>query len=386
VADGQWYCHLFAREQPDLNWDNEEVRQYFLETLRFWADRGVDGFRVDVAHALAKDLSPPLRSQPNLDLQLPLDGSDPLYDREEVHEIYRTWRKVFDEYEPPKMAVAETWYPTNSRSYLYARPSELGQIFDFSLLKAEWSRGQFLDVIQRSIRDHASVGGGLTWVLSSHDVPRHPSRYALPPGTHPDSWLRSHGTHPVIDPVTAQRRGRAATLMMLALPGSAYLYQGEELGLLEVAELREDQLRDPVWDRTGHQIKGRDGSRVPLPWTRAGTSFGFGDNGAWLEQPDWFSDYSVEAQDGDTASTLTLYRRALAIRRVLNSDDLTVTWLDADDPDVLHFARADGWEAVVNFSSSPKPLPHGNVILSSRPLSSREIPGESTVWLAAVAP
>ncbi len=148
LPDGQWYLHLFAREQPDLNWDNQDVRADFIHTLRFWADRGVDGFRVDVAHSLAKDLSHPLRSQPHLDQRLPMDGTDPLYDRDEVHDIYRQWREIFNEYDPPRMAVAETWHPTSTRTYLYARPDELGQVFDFSLLKSHWDRDQFQRVDQ----------------------------------------------------------------------------------------------------------------------------------------------------------------------------------------------------------------------------------------------
>ncbi|MBL8929394.1 MAG: glycoside hydrolase family 13 protein [Kineosporiaceae bacterium] len=381
VDGGQWYCHLFAREQPDLNWDHPQIREYFLGTLRFWADLGVDGFRIDVAHSLAKDLSEPLRSQPNLDRALPLDGTDPLYDREEVHEIYRSWRAVFDSYDPPKMAVAETWHPTTSRTYLYARPSELGQVFDFSLLKAEWGRDEFLAVIRRSLRDHQGVGGGLTWVLSSHDVPRHPSRYALPLGVTPEDWLRSNGSRPAVDPAAAQRRGRAATLLMLALPGSAYLYQGEELGLLEVADLHEDDLRDPVWERSGHALKGRDGCRVPLPWTRGGPSFGFGPGGAWLPQPAWFAAHSAEAQAAEPDSTLNLYRRALVLRRALHGDDLSLDWIDTGDPELLCFARRNGWLVVVNFSARPKPLPSGRVILASRSLDGDQLPGETTVWI-----
>jgi alpha-glucosidase len=262
LPDGEWYCHLFAREQPDLNWDHPEVRDYFLGTLRFWADRGVDGFRVDVAHALAKDLREPLRPQPHLDRCLPLDGTDPLYDRDELHEIYRSWRQVFDEYDPPRMAVAETWHPTNARTYLYARPDELGQVFDFSLLKAGWSAEEFGRVIRQSLADHGQVEGGLTWVLSSHDVARHATRYALPQGTDPEAWLLGGGRDPEIDAELASRRARAATLVMLALPGSAYLYQGEELGLLEVSDLPPDALRDPVYERSDHRLKGRDGCRV----------------------------------------------------------------------------------------------------------------------------
>ncbi|GAA2155458.1 alpha-glucosidase [Humibacillus xanthopallidus] len=391
TPDGQWYCHLFAREQPDLNWDNQQIRDHFIETLRFWADRGVDGFRVDVAHSLAKDLSHPLRSQPHLDSRLPLDGSDPLYDREEVHEIYRSWRTVFDEYDPPRMAVAETWHPTSSRTYLYARSDELGQVFDFSLLKAEWHPGQFRDVITRSITDHAGVDGGLTWVLSSHDVPRHATRYALPVGTDLDAWLSSNGTALVIDEETACRRARAATVMMLALPGSAYLYQGEELGLLEVADLPTDQLRDPVYERTGHRLKGRDGCRVPIPWTPEGGSFGFGDDGAWLPQPEWFGSCAVSVQDGRPESSLELYRQAIALRRELRAAgatgpgdaDISFAWVDSGDPQVLRFARGDGWECIVNFSANPVPL-HGEVLLRSDSRPGSLLAPDTAAWVRPV--
>jgi len=382
VGDGQWYCHLFAREQPDLNWANQDVRQDFLDTLRFWSDRGVDGFRVDVAHSLAKDLSDPLRSQPHLDQRLPLDGSDPLYDREEVHTIYQEWRKIFNEYNPPRMAVAETWHPTSTRTYLYARPDELGQVFDFSLLKSHWDREQFRRVIQRSIDDHRGAGGGLTWVLSSHDVPRHASRLALPMDVQPEIWVRSNGTDPTIDTQTAQRRARAATLLMLALPGSAYLFQGEELGLLEVADLPVEALRDPVWERTGHTLKGRDGCRVPLPWATSGTSFGFGANGAWLPQPDWFASVSMQAQDGDPESTLQMYRAALQHRRKMQTPDSEVVWQSEKDPDVLDLSRSNGWRSITNFARTPKALPPGQILIASHAITDhRVVPPETTVWL-----
>jgi len=383
LPDGQWYCHLFAREQPDLNWDHPEVRQYFLDTLRFWADRGVDGFRIDVAHALAKDLSDPLRDQPNLDRMLPLDGTDPLYDRDEVHEIYRTWRAVFEEYDPPRMAVAETWHPTNPRTYQYARPDELGQVFDFSLLKAGWSAAQFRRVIRRSLADHRSAGGGLTWVLSSHDVPRHATRYALPADADLEAWLLGDGASPAIDPALAARRAGAATLLMLALPGSAYLYQGEELGLLEVADLPVGALRDPVYERSAHRLKGRDGCRVPLPWTRTGGSFGFGDDGAWLPQPDWYAAYAADVQHGRPDSHLELYRAALALRRAWSAPDDDVVWVaHADRPEVLHFHRSNGWHCLANFGSAPVPLPTGELLLASVAADRADVvEGESTVWL-----
>ena len=382
VEDGQWYCHLFAREQPDLNWANPEVREYFLDTLRFWADRGVDGFRVDVAHALAKDLTEPLRSQPSLDRDLPLDGSDPLYDREEVHAIYREWRTVLDEYDPPRMAVGETWHPTNERTYLYARPSELGQVFDFSLLKSRWDAQEYRTTIQRAIAEHALAGGGLTWVLSSHDVPRHASRLALPPEADADGWLLSNGTQPPLDDELGLRRARAATLMMLALPGSPYLYQGEELGLPEVADLPVDVLQDPVFERTGRTLKGRDGCRVPLPWTADGASYGFGDSGAWLPQPPRFGELSAQAQDGVGGSTLEMYRSALRLRREhpdLRTPD--VDWLPAP-PGVLAFRRGAGFRCVVNLSPDPHRLDAGDeVLLASGPVDGATLPPDHAVWL-----
>ena len=381
LPDGQWYLHLFAREQPDLNWANPDVRQDFIDTLRFWADRGVDGFRIDVAHSLAKDVAHPLRSQPHLDQLLPMDGSDPLYDRDEVHAIYREWRNVFNEYDPPRMAVAETWHPTSTRTYLYARSDELGQVFDFSLLKSHWDRDQYQQVIQRSIEDHRAAGGGLTWVLSSHDIPRHASRLALPIDVLPEEWLVTNGTNPVIDPEQAVRRARAATLIMLALPGSAYLFQGEELGLLEVADLPVDALTDPVWERSGHTLKGRDGCRVPLPWATSGTSFGFGANGAWLPQPHWLAAVSVQAQDGVPDSTLQMYRAALQLRRKLQTPDGEVSWADQPADDVLDFSRSNAWRSVTNFSPAARDLPPGKVIFASGAVDDGTLPPETTVWL-----
>jgi alpha-glucosidase len=382
VDDGQWYCHLFAKEQPDLNWENPEVRAYFKDTLRFWADRGVDGFRIDVAHSLAKDLSHPLRDQPHLDRMLPLDGTDPLYDREEVHTIYREWREVFNEYDPPRMAVAETWSPANERTYLYARPTELGQVFDFSLLKSEWGADRFRTVVDQAMTGHAGAGGGLTWVLSSHDVPRHASRLALPEGTDPDEWLNTDGRHPVLDAQLGLDRARAATLMMLALPGSPYLYQGEELGLPEVPDIPHEALQDPVWERTDHALKGRDGARVPLPWTRTGSSFGFGDDGAWLPQSPAFGELSVQAQDGVENSTLEMYRTALRLRRNhlgLRGSDFA--WTQAPSQ-CLSFDRGPGFRCVVNLSDTSVPLPDdAQVLMASNRLADGQLPPNHTAWL-----
>ncbi|HJX44630.1 MAG TPA: alpha-amylase family glycosyl hydrolase [Geodermatophilus sp.] len=386
VPDGQWYLHLFAREQPDLDWDSPEVHEDFLRTLRFWSDRGVDGFRVDVAHALAKDLSEPLRDyggvHPDAMTELPLDGSHPLFDRNEVHEIFREWRKVLDSYDPPRSAVAEAWV-TTSRRVLYARPDELGQAFNFELLVSPWSAEQFRVEIDAALSAAAVAGASATWVLSNHDVVRHPSRYALPAGTDLDAWLLGDGTEPEPDDERGLRRARAATLLMLALPGSAYLYQGEELGLPEVAGLPAEALQDPIWERTGHAQKGRDGCRVPLPWTREGSSFGFGPAGSWLPQPERFGELSAEAQDGVEGSTLETYRAALRLRRELQADE-TLQWLDTRpvaQTHVLHFRRPGGWESVTNVSDADVALPEGEVLLASGPLGDGVLPPDTTVWL-----
>lgn len=381
VPDGQWYLHLFAREQPDLNWDNREVRDDFLHTLRFWSDRGVDGFRVDVAHALAKDLSEPLRSKPENEGDLPLDGSDPLYDRDEVHGIYREWREVFNSYDPPRTAVAEAWVPAERR-VLYARPTELGQAFNFDLLKADFDPTQFRDVITTCLVEAEHTGASSTWVLSNHDVVRHASRYGLPPGTDFDDWLMTDGQSPAVETAEGVRRARAATLLMLALPGSAYLYQGEELGLHEVADLPGHTLQDPIWERTLNAQKGRDGCRVPLPWHHEGDSYGFGSAHSWLPQPAAYSSSAVSAQVDRAGSTLELYRAALRLRRQLQTEE-ALAWVETGDPDVVHFTRPGGWHCVTNFGTEGVPLPAGTVRLSSAPLEAGRLPGETTVWLTA---
>ncbi|MFI9343304.1 glycoside hydrolase family 13 protein [Streptomyces sp. NPDC052773] len=386
VPDGQWYLHLFAPEQPDLNWENEEVRADFRTTLRFWSDRGVDGFRIDVAHALAKDLSEPLRDlgAPELSDEESLvhfpPGTHPFFDRDEVHEIYRDWRKILDAYSPPRMAVAEAWVP-GPRRVLYARPDELGQAFNFEYLKTRWDAAELRRVITASLADARAAGASATWVLSNHDVVRHATRLMLPPGTDVDAWLLSGGHAPAVDTAAGLRRARAATLLMLALPGSSYLYQGEELGLPEVADLPTAVLQDPIWEQTGHVRKGRDGCRVPLPWTTTGPSYGFGPGGAWLPQPESFARYAVEAQDGVDGSTLELYRSALKLRRkLLQGEELT--WLEDVPEGVLAFTRTDGWRCLANLSGEPVPLPPGELLISSAPLTEQGVlPPDTTVWL-----
>lgn len=383
TEDGQWYLHLFAAEQPDLNWDNTEVRDDFLTTLRFWSDRGVDGFRVDVAHALMKDLSEPLPSKTTLPRHSESNGAHPLWDRDDVHEIYTEWRKVLNEYDPPRSAVAEAFVPATRRAR-YASADGLGQAFNFDLLQADWDFDKFRAVIEENLALAELNGSSSTWVFSNHDVVRHATRYGLPKdpeGAWQDgkAWLLSNGTEPTVDVAQGLRRARAAVLLMLALPGSAYLYQGEELGLQEVGELPAASLQDPAYFRSKGAEKGRDGCRVPLPWTIGGLSFGFGSGGSHLLQPTWFGGYSVEAQEGDPASTLSLYRKALAVRRGLQTSQ-SLEWVDGVEW-ALHFTRPGGWQSVTNFGAAPIELPDGAVVLSSGPLEGDKLPSETTAWL-----
>ncbi|HET6698584.1 MAG TPA: alpha-amylase family glycosyl hydrolase [Nocardioidaceae bacterium] len=387
VEDGQWYLHLFAPEQPDLNWDSREVRDDFLTTLRFWADRGVDGFRVDVAHALAKDLTEPLPATDSLPDDHVAHGEHPLWDRDEVHDIYAEWRAVFDEYDPPRTAVAEAWVHPDRRAR-YASSEGLGQAFNFDLLQADWDARVLRDIISHNLAQAAEAATSSTWVLSNHDVVRHATRYGLPPGggkvgQDGKAWLLTDGREPQLDAARGLRRARAATLLMLALPGSAYLYQGEELGLHEVGDLPAEVLQDPTYRRSQGREKGRDGCRVPLPWTRTGDSFGFGPGGAHLPQPAWFADCSVEAQEGVADSTLRLYRAALAARRELLAEEKLV-WVEAGPDtgsDVLHFVRPGGWQVVTNLGDASTPLPPGEVLLGSGPVADGQLPPDTTVWL-----
>ncbi len=393
VPDGQWYLHLYAPQQPDFNWDNPEVREDFHDTLRFWSDRGVAGFRVDVAHGLAKDLRAPLRDlgdeqsyQPGA---LPDDGTHPLWDRDAVHEIYRGWRQVFNTYDPPRFAVAEAWV-RSSRRTAYASADGLGQAFNFDFLYARLDAAEMHTVIDGALADARAAGATSTWVLSNHDVVRHVSRYALPGcSTKHDieAWLLADGREPAPDLPSGMRKARAAALLMLALPGSAYVYQGEELGLPEVADLDRADLRDPMWVRSGGRVKGRDGCRVPLPWTRTGASHGFGPGGSWLPQPADWGRYSVQAQSGDRGSFLELYRAALRLRRALVADE-TLEWVGPRERTrrgLLHFARTGGWHTVSNLSDATVALPEGEVLLASGPLTGDGLPPWTTVWLRAGA-
>ncbi|MFF4284497.1 glycoside hydrolase family 13 protein [Streptomyces sp. NPDC001633] len=392
LPDGQWYLHLFAPEQPDLNWQHPEVRAEFEDVLRFWFRRGVDGFRIDVAHGLVKD--PELPDLPTRDVaeaaDTPAPGEEtdhPYWNRDEVHAIYQAWRRVADEFPGDRSFVAEAWADTPERLAAYVRPDALHTAFNFDFLMTSWDAADLRRVIDRSLDTLGSVGAPATWVLSNHDVVRHPSRFGR---TVAKKWVANAPYRPEgpLDLELGVRRARAAALLMLSLPGGAYVYQGEELGLAEVEDLPEDVLQDPIWERSGHTDPGRDGCRVPIPWSGQSSPYGFSPEDAtgrpWLPQPAHWKDLSVAAQTGDPASMLELYRRALHLRRdhpALGDGDLT--WLDAP-AGVLAHHREPGFACIVNLSAEPYELPaHEAVLLTSGgPLDNGCLGPDQAVWLA----
>ena len=323
----QWYCHLFAPEQPDFNWDNREVEEDFLKTLKFWADRGVDGFRIDVAHAMKKDLSEPLKSQPRYashkELEL-ANGTNVLFDRNEVHEVYKEWRKVFDQYDPPRVAVAEANVSAEG-AVRYASTSELGQCFNFELLDASFSANEFKIIIDRALVNAKKAGSSTTWCLNNHDQMRPATKFGLLPTVDRIRWKNSGGKTNPLDEKLGIQSAVAASMLIMALPGCTYIYQGEELGLHEVLDISEDQIQDPQYLRNHKVDKGRDGCRVPLPWTKSGSSFGFGDGGSHLPQPKNFCEYSIEAESADPTSPLSIFRKVLALRKTLITAE-EITW------------------------------------------------------------
>lgn len=424
VEDGQWYLHLFDKAQPDLNWKSPDVHEEFKKTLRFWSDHGTDGFRIDVAHGLAKDLdSAPLdvlgRTY-SVACEPCHDFTHPLFDRREVHDIYREWRQVFNEYNPPRFAVAEAWV-VPEHQHLYASTDELGQCFNFDFAKANWSASELRTAIAEGLKAAEDTHGSTTtWVMNNHDVPRSPSRYGLPQIATPThhqlahDWLLRNGRSYDENRELGTRRARAAALMELGLPGSAYIYQGEELGLFEVADIPWERLEDPTAFHTSRDTtdKGRDGCRVPLPWNSAdmpdpadwsadgrfgsGASFGFsptvrpdGSPAAdpHLPQPLWFKAHCVDVEESDPASMLNLYRSALAIRQdeLTATGDTSATLLDMGEEVVAYSRRAAHgrtFTSVTNFAAAPLTLPDGEVVLASaEPDEAGRLPSDATAWL-----
>lgn len=379
---GQWYLHLFDSGQPDLNWDNPQVREEFLEVLRFWLDRGVDGYRVDVAHGLIKqtdlaDWQEPqeILSGPEIDKPRP-----PMWDQEGVHEIYRDWRRVLDGYPGERILVAEAWVEPAERLARYVRPDEMHQAFNFEYLLAAWTAPAQYAVITRSLEATDAVGAPTTWVLSNHDVVRHASRLGLPIGGKRPNGIGIGDPQP--DAALGLRRARAATLLMLALPGSAYLYQGEELGLPEHTTMPDESRQDPTWARSGHTERGRDGCRVPIPWEADAPSYGFGPTDAsWLPQPSLWAEYALDRQRDTPGSTYELYRTALRLRREHRLGEGPLEWLASGD-EVLSF-RNGALTVLTNFGDAAVPVPTGaELVHASAPLDADgAVPTDVTVWI-----
>ncbi len=382
---GQWYLHLFDDKQPDLDWTNPEVREEFLDILRFWLDRGVDGFRVDVAHGLIKaDGLPDWDHDQEL-----LEGSNdqghrpPMWDQAEVHEIYRGWRKVLDQYDE-RMLVAEAWVEPSERLACYVRQDEMHQAFNFEYLLAPWRASDIRDAITSSLSASEAVGAPATWVLSNHDVVRHTTRLTLPPGSKRPNGIRSGDPQP--DEELGLRRGRAASALMLALPGAAYLYQGEELGLHEHTTLQDDVRQDPAWFRHGGAVAGRDGCRVPLPWRSDAPAYGFSGTGkSWLPQPESFARYAVDTQAGTPGSTLELYRHALRLRKELRLGEGALHLDERFRGDVVAFRRQTPVGQVLvlaNVGEQPIMPPSGaRIILATAELDDGRLPPDATAWL-----
>lgn len=395
LPDGQWYLHMFDTKQPDLNWNHPEVHEEFLEILEFWVQRGVDGFRVDVAHGLVKADGLPdwdgktvmaegsERNTPDG----PTEGNPvPMFDQDRVHEIYRAWRAHLNRLNPQVALIAEAWVEPLSRLALYVRPDEMQQAFNFSYLTAPWEVEGAKKVIVESLETMGSVGATTTWVLSNHDVIRHVSRFGLDGGGRGQNGVFASDPQPDVE--RGLRRAKAATLQMLALPGSAYLYQGEELGLPEHTTMPNEYRQDPAFERTDRQEAGRDGCRVPLPWNSKEPAFGFSfgqEATPWLPQPEIYAEHAADLQIGVEGSMYEFYKSALAHRQSESLGSGSVTWCDAlmsQNPDVLAFIN-NGVTVITNYGNSDLTLDDGHAIIASQPIEVGQgvrIPGETTVW------
>ena len=393
---GQWYLHLFDDKQPDLDWRNPEVVEEFHSILRFWLDRGVDGFRVDVAHSLIKAEGLPDWHERAVMAGAADDAAahanlGPMWDQDEVHEIYRGWRAILDSYgeSAPGMGdrvlVAEAWLPHQRRTMRFVREDEMHQAFNFHFLETAWRAEDLREVIEESLAEAEVVGAPTTWVLSNHDVVRHASRLGLPVGTHRPNGIGPRDEQP--NAVLGVRRARAATALMLALPGSAYLYNGEELGLPDHTALPDRARQDPAFRRTRGEETGRDGCRVPVPWVAGAPAYGFSpQERSWLPQPLVYGPLAVDRQEGVAGSTLELYREMLRLRREEDLGVGTLEWLEGYDPSVVAFrnSRRGGRDLTVltNLGADPVALPEGlQVVLTSGRLEDGRLPQDCTAWL-----
>ncbi|HMT89149.1 MAG TPA: glycoside hydrolase family 13 protein [Dermatophilaceae bacterium] len=392
----QWYLHLFDSKQPDWDCTYPDVRTEFESVLRFWLDKGVAGFRVDVAHGLVKKAGLPdhpgeqhtlagVSAEPD-DAAEPLPTNhSPYWDQDGVHEIYRSWRAVLDTYSAPqRILCAEAWVTPPERMAHYLRPDEMHQAFAFDFLECHWDAVQLREAITADTAAMAQIGASCTWVLSNHDVVRHASRLGLDQGL-----PRPHGItadDPQPDHILGLRRARSATMAMLALPGAAYLYQGEELGLPEHSSLPAEVRQDPAFHRTGGVETGRDGCRVPLPWAADAPACGFSPTGAsWLPQPEHWAEYAVDAQLGVAGSTLELYRQLLRLRRAHRLGAGSLEWDDSYAVESVLAWRNGDLHVLVNLGAEPVSVPAGHrVAASSAPLTADgRVPLDTAVWSVA---
>ena len=448
-APGQWYLHLFDSTQPDLNWENPEVQAEMVSVLKFWLDRGVDGFRIDVAHGLVKadglpdwaaktsmvagnerlpgedalvdddgaavgrpaGASPAPDARPAREQVLEPAGSiqgtalqqearlqesspeeatahpdtPPYFDQDGVHEIYRDWHKVLAEYDGDRMLVTEAWVEPAERLFAYVRPDEMQQAFNFDFLLAGWDAQRMARSIDDSLAAAAAVGAPSTWVLSNHDTVRHSSRYGLTDPTTFPKGIGPEDEQP--DEVLGYDRGRAAALVMLALPGSAYVYQGDELGLPEHTTLPAEVRQDPAFFRTGGEERGRDGCRVPIPWRAEAHGFGWGStqHEPWLPQPEGFARYAADRQVGVPGSSYELYRAALGLRAERKLGHGSFEWAAEHNPasGVLSF-RNGTVQVLANLGSSAIRLPAGASVLvasTDRTADSGSLAPNAAAWL-----
>ena len=376
VEDGQWYCHLFDSSQPDLNWSNPEVGSEFEKILRFWLDRGVDGFRVDQPHAMAKAAGLP--DHPYVDQAGAgfIEGREapPMWFQDEVHDIFRRWRAILDEYPGERAMCGEAYVLPLSLMAKWVRPDEFHQTFNFRFLDAGWDKETLVSAINESFDAFDSVGAPSTWVLSNHDVIRHASRF----GGNYGRATASDGIgpdNPQPDNELGLKRARGATLFMLGLPGASYLYQGEELGLPEHTTIEPKHRQDPTFERTGGVRVGRDGCRVPLPWEEGQPSNGFSSAAGWLPQPSSYAELSRKTQEGRAGSTLELYRAALKLRKELALGEGSFDWISHGD--VLSYQNGE-LTISHNFGTEPQKLA-GDVLIRSGNEDGPLRPGE-TAW------
>ena len=373
---GQWYLHLFDAKQPDLNWNHPDVVREHEDILRFWFDRGVAGVRIDSAALLIKD--PELGEVPDH----PGPGEHPTQDRDELHDVYRGWRSVADSYPGARVLVGEIWLPEIDRFVKYLRPDEMHTAFNFDFLARPWDAAELRESIDMTLDAHAPVGAPSTWVLSNHDVTRPVTRYGRDDSSF--AFLAKRFGTPT-DLVLGTRRARAAALLTAALPGSLYIYQGDELGLPEAEDIPTELLQDPMHYRSGGTDPGRDGCRVPLPWSGTRAPYGFSSPHApgrpWLPQPRQWALYTVDAEEHDPGSMLNLYKAALGIRKHDASlGDGPISWLDLGS-EALAFRRGDDFISVTAFGAPVVLPPHREVLLASTEVVDGVLPTDSTAWL-----